>query len=98
MKQMTQIWRDKRLREVFKLAGPWKNLKPSPHLFRHSFARILLERGAGVEDVAQLLGDTPTVVLKHYSSWLPSRQNRLTAILKEAFDDIPKLVAISRQA
>ena len=98
MKQKTQIWRDKRLREVFKLAGPWKNLKPTPHLFRHSFARILLERGVGVEDVAQLLGDTPTVVLKHYSSWLPSRQNRLTAILKEAFDDKPKLVAIPRQA
>jgi len=96
MKQMTQIWRDRRLREVFKIAGPWK-IKPTPHLFRHSFARILLEKGVGVEDVAQLLGDTPTVVLKHYSSWLPSRQNRLPKILQEAFDDRPKpsLIAIS---
>ncbi len=87
MKQMTQIWRDRRLREVFELAGPWKHIHPTPHLFRHTFARILLEHEVSVEDVAQLLGDTPDIVRKHYSAWIPSRQRRLSRIVKDAFAD-----------
>jgi integrase len=84
-KQMTQIWRDRRLREVFKYAGQLSVANPSPHLCRHTFVRILLERGVSVEDVAELIGDKPETVRRFYSAWLPGRQRRLSAILRDAF-------------
>jgi integrase/recombinase XerD len=82
---ITETWR-KKLNRLWKLCGPWPE-KPHPHRMRHTFARILLERGVVVEDVAQLLGDTPEVVRQHYSAWIPSRQERLSRILQEAFSD-----------
>lgn len=94
MKQLTDIWRNKRLATVFALAGPFEE-KPTPHRFRHTFVRILLEKGVPVADVAELIGDTEEVLRKHYSRWISSRQNRLTKILQDAFEDRPKLVAIS---
>lgn len=70
--------------------------KPTPHRFRHTFARILLQKaGVTVRDVAELLGDTEDIVLRHYSAWVPERQARLTKILKDAFQDKPKLVSIN---
>ncbi len=68
-----------------------------PHRFRHTFARILLERsGVTVRDVAELLGDTEDMIRRHYASWVPERQERLTAVLKEAFREkpMPKVVAL----
>ena len=45
---------------------------------------------AGVRDVAELLGNTEQIVRKHYAAWIPERQERLTAVLKAAFDTKPK--------
>jgi integrase len=65
--------------------------KPTPHRFRHTFARILLERpGVEVRDVAELLGNSEQMVRKHYSAWIPARQDRLTNILREAFKERPR--------
>jgi integrase len=99
MKQLTDIWRNKRLHKVFKLAGPFEE-KATPHRFRHTFVRILLEKGVPVPDVAELIGDTEEIVRKHYSRWITSRQDRLTRILQQAFEDkpTPKVVAINRGA
>lgn len=49
-----------------------------------------------VRDVAELLGDTEDVVRRHYAAWVPERQERLTAVLREAFTDkpTPKVIAI----
>ena len=77
-----------------RLAGEFKQ-KPVPHRFRHTFCRILLERGVSVADVAELIGDTEDIVYKHYAKWVPERQRRLTEVLKAAFDDRPRLVAIN---
>ena len=88
-KQLSDIWRNKRLKLVFKLAGPFEE-KPGPHRFRHTFARILLERGVPVPDVAELIGDTEEVVRRYYAKWIPGRQKRLTKILQEAFADRPE--------
>lgn len=75
------LWR-RRLGDIFKLAGPWK-VQPTPHRFRHTFARLLLQRGVRVEDVAALMGHgDPKITLKHYGRWVPERQERLTDILK----------------
>jgi predicted transcriptional regulator len=50
-----------------------------------------LERpGVTVRDVAELLGNTEQIVRKHYAAWIPERQERLTAVLKAAFDTKPK--------
>jgi integrase len=86
---ITDIWRRK-LKRLWRLCGDWKE-KPTPHRFRHTFARILLERpGVEVRDVAELLGNSEQMVRKHYSAWIAERQDRLTAVLKEAFQEKPR--------
>lgn len=94
VRTMAELWRVK-IGKVFKLSAPFEE-PPVPHRFRHTFVRILLEKGVPVADVAELIGDTEEIVRKHYSRWVPERQARLTRVLKEAFDDRakPKLVAL----
>ena len=94
-KQLCDIWRNKRLRTIFENSGPWEE-PPTPHRFRHTFVRILLEKGVPLSDVAELVGDTPQIVAKHYSRFVKTRQDRLTKILQDAFEDRPrqKIVAI----
>lgn len=92
---ITDVWRRK-LKQLWKLCGPWPE-KPTPHRFRHTFARILLQRAnVTVRDVAELLGNTEDMVRKHYAAWVPERQARLTKLLKEAFEDkpTPRLVVL----
>jgi hypothetical protein len=43
-----------------------------------------------VDDVAELIGDTPEMVRRHYARWVPERQERLTGILKEAYEQSRK--------
>jgi integrase len=85
---ITETWR-RRLNKLWDDCGPWKET-PTPHRFRHTFARILLQRGVSVQDVADLLGNTEAVVRKSYAAWVPERQTRITGILKDAFSDKPK--------
>jgi len=94
LETVTDMWRRK-IGKVFELAGRFEET-PTPHRFRHTFARVLLQRGVPVADVADLLGDDEKTVREHYSRWVPERQARLTKILKDAFDDRPKpkLVAL----
>jgi site-specific recombinase XerD len=94
----TERWRLK-LAKVFRLAGAFQE-KAVPHRFRHTFVRILLEKGVQPSDVAELIGDTEAILRKHYSKWIKSRQTRLTNILKEAFEDKPKpkIVEIPKSA
>ncbi len=84
LETVTDTWRRK-LNKVFDLAGQFEET-PTPHRFRHTFARILLERGVPVADVADLLGDDEDTVRQHYSRWVPERQARLTNILRGAFE------------
>jgi integrase len=85
---ITETWR-RRLNALWELCGPWKS-RPTPRRFRHTFARVVLQRGVSVRDVADLLGNSEPMVRKHYAAWIPERQARLTAILKDAFADKPK--------
>jgi integrase/recombinase XerD len=88
LETITNIWR-RRLAKAFELAEPFEE-PATPHRFRHTFARILLQRGVPVADVADLLGDDEKTVREHYARWVPERQARLTKILKEAFHGQPK--------
>jgi integrase len=83
LETVTDMWRRK-IGKVFELAGNFEET-PTPHRFRYTFARILLQRGVPVADVADLLGDDEKTVREHYSRWVPERQARLTKILKDAF-------------
>jgi integrase len=65
-----------KLGKVFKLAGKFQE-RPTPHRFRHTFVRILLEKGVPVADVAELIGDTEKIVRRHYAKWVPERQARV---------------------
>jgi integrase len=78
LETVTDLWRRK-VNRVFELAGRFEE-RPTPHRFRHTFARILLQRGVPVADVADLLGDDEKTVREHYSRWVPERQARLTRI------------------
>lgn len=88
LETVTDMWRRK-INHVFALAGAFEE-SPTPHRFRHTFARILLERGVPMADVADLLGDDEKTVRQHYSRWVPERPARLTGILKQAFEDKPR--------
>ena len=83
LETVTNVWR-RRLAKAFEVAGPFEE-PATPHRFRHTFARILLQRGVPVADVADLLGDDEKTVRDHYARWVPERQARLTKILKDAF-------------
>ncbi|MBS1856109.1 MAG: tyrosine-type recombinase/integrase [Acidobacteria bacterium] len=84
LQHKTEVWRD-RLAKVFEASGPFKE-KATPHRFRHTFARILLQRGVPVPDVAELIGDTPEMLRRHYAPWVPELQARLTDILKKTYE------------
>jgi integrase len=88
LETITNIWR-RRLAKAFDVAGPFDE-PPTPHRFRHTFARVLLQRGVPVADVADLLGDDEKTVRTHYARWVPERQERLTRILKEVFSASPR--------
>lgn len=95
---VTDLWRRK-LKKIYKLAvkdGAFFDQKFNPHRFRYTFIRILLEYGVPVPDVAELAGDTEEVIWKYYAKWVPERQNRLTNILKEAFEQKPRLIVVKR--
>jgi integrase len=93
LETVTNVWR-RRLAQAFDAAGPFEQ-KPTPHRFRHTFARRLLQDGNSIDDVAMALGDDPKTVALHYSAWVPERQERLTRMFKKAYRETPKLVGIS---
>lgn len=51
------------------------------HRFRHTLATELLGRGASFEDVADILGNSPEIVRKHYGKWSAARQSRIDDLM-----------------
>ena len=74
----------------FDISGSFECSTPTPHIFRHTFVRLLLQRGVPPRDVAELIGDTEDVVLRHYARRVPERQERLTHILREKLSNAPR--------
>ncbi len=86
---VSNLWR-RRIKAICKDLG----ITPDhPHRFRHSLAADLLMKGASVEDVAAILGNSPAVVQKTYSQWIKGRQDRLDAIVAATWSQ-PKLVRV----
>lgn len=57
------------------------------HRFRHTLATELLAHGATFEDVADILGNSPAIVRKHYAKWSPERQDRVDELMERVYGD-----------
>ena len=56
------------------------------HRYRHTLATRLLEKGATFEEVADILGNSPDVVRKHYAKWSKGRQANIDRLMLAHFD------------
>jgi len=57
-----------------------------PHLFRHTFATDLLEKGVSLQTVSVLLGHSSTKITeRRYSHWIKARQENLEAEVKKSW-------------
>ena len=89
MHTCSDLWRRR-----FKIICKEAAVSPDhPHRMRHTLAKDLLSKGASVEDVAAILGNTPLIVQKHYAQWVKARQTRLDDIIQSTWEQ-PKLVRV----
>jgi integrase len=73
---------ERTLSTVFKKSG----VKDAhAHRYRHTLATRLLEQGATFGEVADILGNTPEVVRKHYAKWAPGRQANIDRLMLAHF-------------
>jgi integrase/recombinase XerD len=66
---------------LFKITG----VVGHAHMFRATLAVRLLNKGASLEDVAALLGNSVKVCERHYAPWVKVRQDRLEEAVKRTF-------------
>ena len=52
------------------------------HRFRHTLATALLGNGASFEYVADILGNSPEILRKHYAKWSPARRTRIDDLME----------------
>jgi integrase len=79
-KNGVKTW-ERSFRLLFKIAG----VSGHPHMFRTSFAVNLLRRGASLENVATLLGNTIRIAEKHYAPYVQTRQMALEEVVRRTF-------------
>ena len=70
---------ERTLRAVFKKSGV---PRAHAHRFRHTLATELLGQGATCEDVADILGNSPAIIRKHYAKWSAARQARIDSLME----------------
>lgn len=69
----------KRLGKLFRSAG----VKMTPHGFRHFRITEWLSQGARVDDVARMVGTSPTEIRKTYQHWTKESQDRLDEVQRQ---------------
>jgi site-specific recombinase XerD len=69
---------ERTLAAVFKASGV---AKAHAHRFRHTLATRLLGSGASEQEVADILGNSPAIVRKHYAKWSKGRQDRIDSLM-----------------
>lgn len=55
------------------------------HRFRHTLATEILTSGGSVEDAANILGNSPMIIRKHYAQWTTARQERISTLMQSVF-------------
>jgi site-specific recombinase XerD len=86
---------ERTLSAVFKKSGV---KKAHPHRFRHTLATRLLDRGATFEQIADILGNSPEVVRKHYGKWAKGRQDNIDRFMIEHFSTMPVTFPVTQQS
>jgi site-specific recombinase XerD len=86
LEDITKNWR-KIYGKIFKAAG----IEGHPHQFRHTCAKRLLVRGVPAGFVASVLGDSEEIVRRHYSKWIPERQEGLDKAIRDSWKSQPGL-------
>ena len=86
---------ERTLSAVFKKSGV-KNAHA--HRYRHTLATRLLEQGATFELVADILGNSPAVVRKHYGKWSKGRQDNIDRLMKAHFETAAVTNPVTRQS
>jgi site-specific recombinase XerD len=83
---------DRFMRSLFKQAGI---VNGHCHRWRHTLATELLGRGASFEDVADILGNSPEIIRKHYGKWSLARQSRIDDLMGRVYIT-PEVPAIDK--
>jgi integrase len=83
---------ERTLAAVFRKSGV---LNAHAHRFRHTLATRLLEQGATFEQVADILGNSPAVVRKHYGKWSKGRQDNIDRLMFAHFRTAPVTVPVT---
>jgi len=68
------------------------------HRYRHTLATRLLEQGATFEQVADILGNSPEVVRKHYGKWSRGRQANIDRLMMAHFQTAAVINPVTRQS
>jgi site-specific recombinase XerD len=74
---------ERTLAAVFKKSGV---KHAHAHRYRHTLATRLLEQGATFEMVADILGNSPEVVRRHYGKWSKARQANIDRLMFAHFE------------
>jgi site-specific recombinase XerD len=86
---------ERTLASVFKKSGV-KNAHA--HRFRHTLATRLLADGATFEQVADILGNSPAVVRKHYGKWAKGRQENIDRLMMAHFQTTPTTFPVTKKS
>ena len=86
---------ERTLAAVFKKSGV-KNAHA--HRYRHTLATRLLASGATFELVADILGNSPAVVRKHYGKWSKGRQDNIDRAMIAHFQTAAITVPVTPQS
>lgn len=86
---------ERTLAAIFKKSGV-KN--GHAHRFRHTLATRLLADGATFEQVADILGNSPAVVRKHYGKWSKGRQENTDRLMVAHFQTTPATFPVTKKS
>lgn len=67
------------------------------HRFRHTLATRLLGMGGTEQEVADILGNSPEIVRKHYAKWSQARQKWIDDLMWAAQVAPSVAVAVTHQ-
>jgi integrase len=68
------------------------------HRFRHTLATRLLEQGATFEQVADILGNSPDIVRKHYGKWSKGRQANIDRLMFAHFETAAVTIPVTKMS
>ena len=86
---------ERTLAAVFKKSGV---KHAHAHRYRHTLATRMLEQGHSFELVADILGNTPDVVRKHYGKWSKGRQDNIDRAMMAHFQTIPVTTPVTLES